>query len=343
VKAAVHTQPGVIEFQEVPEPPVGPGELKIRVEYAGICGSDVELVFNRFGMQKLDSWPTGPRIEGHEASGVIVEIGPGIQHDFKVGERVGLGFQAACGVCYHCRNGREHLCEFERHPSGAWAQYAVYPEGAVYPLSQDVPFELAALIEPLGVAVHLVDLTSFKTGQSLLISGAGAIGLLSLVMALNAGASTVLVSEPNPAKRQKALRMGATAAVDPFANDGADLVDAIAQCTGGRGFHAVLEASGNPNAAATMVEAAASGGTVVWAGCYSDEASVSVSPYLVWLKDLTLKGGFLAPYSVYRAVNLLTRLDLSEIVTGIYPLEETQLAFDNHVKGEGTKTLLKCW
>jgi (R,R)-butanediol dehydrogenase / meso-butanediol dehydrogenase / diacetyl reductase len=342
VKAAMHTAPGVLELQEVPEPVPGPGEVKIRVEYAGICGSDVKIVFNQLGLQKMDWWPKGPRIEGHEASGVIAEIGPGVQQDLAVGQRVALGFRSACGVCYECRNGLEHMCQFERNTSGTWAEYALFPEGAVFPLAHDVAFELAALVEPLSVAVHLIDVAGIQTGQSLLIAGAGTLGLLSLAVALSAGASAVLVSEPKAAKRQTALRMGATAAVNPFANEGADLAEAIVQITDGRGFHAALEASGSLDAAATIVEATTRGGTVVWAGVYDDEAKVGVSPYLLWSKELSVRGGFLAPYAFYRAINLLKRLDLSEIVTDIYPLEDAQLAFDNHVKGEGIKTLLKC-
>jgi L-iditol 2-dehydrogenase len=343
MKAAVHTGPGVIELQDVPEPVPGPGEIKVRVEYAGICGTDVEIVFNRLGLQKLDSWPKGPRIEGHEACGVIAELGPGIRQDFRVGQRVGLSFRAACGICYYCRNGLEHFCEYDHQTSGTWAQYALFPEGAVYPLPDDISLELGALVEPMSIAVHLIDLTGIMTGQSLLISGAGTIGLMSLAVALDAGVSTVVVSEPKAAKREAALRMGATAVVDPSADGGAGLAEATTRLTGGRGFQAVLEASGNLGAASEAVKAAAKRGTIVWGAVYPDEAEVGVRPYLMYEKELTIKGAWLAPYSFYRAISLLTKLDLSEIVTDVFPLEKTQAAFDNHLKGESIKTLLKCW
>lgn len=343
MRAAVHTSPGVIEIQEVSEPKPGPGEIKVRVEYAGICGSDVEIVFDRFGLQKLDSWPKGPRIEGHEAFGVIAEVGPGVRQDFSTGQRVGLSFRAACGVCYYCRNGLEHFCEYDHQTSGTWAQYALFPEGAVYPLPDVVSPEVGALVEPMSIAIHLIDLTGIKTGQSLLISGAGTIGLMSLAVARHAGAGKIVVSEPKAAKRGIALRMGADAVIDPSANGGVDLAEASAEITGGRGFHSVLEVSGNLGAAAVAVNTAARGGTVVWGAVYPDDAEVGVRPFLMYEKELTIKGAWLAPYSFYRAIDLLTKLDLSPVVTDIYPLEDAQAAFDNHLKGDSVKTLLKCW
>ncbi len=343
MKAALHTSPGVIEVQEVPEPTPGFGEIKVRVEYAGICGSDVEIVFDRFGLQKLESWPKGPKIEGHEACGVIAELGPGVRQDFHVGQRVGLGFRAACGVCYYCRNGLEHFCQYDHQTSGTWAQYALFPEGAVYPLPDGISLELAALVEPMSIVAHLIDLTGIRPGESLLISGGGTIGLLSLAAALNAGASTVVVSEPKAAKREMALQMGAIAAVDPTISGGACLEETVAGLTEGRGFHAVLEVSGNLGAATAAMNMVARGGTVVWGAVYPDEAEVGVRPYLMYERELTIKGAYLAPYSFYRAIELLKVLDVSSIVTDIYPLEKTQEAFDHHLEGESVKTLLKCW
>lgn len=342
MKAAVHTGPGVIEYRDVPEPTPGPGEIKVHIEYAGICGSDVEIVFERFGMQKLDSWPKGPRIEGHEAVGVITELGPDVKQDYAVGQRVGLGFRAGCGVCYYCRNGLEHFCQYEKQTTGTWAEYAVFPEGAVFPLPDSIPSVTGALVEPMSIAVHLIDLACIKTGQSLLITGAGPIGLLCLAVARQAGAAKIVVSEPKAAKREVALRMGADAVIDPLADGGVDLAEASAKLTGGKGFHAVIEASGNLQAAAAVPNAAARGGTIVWGAVYPDEAEVGVRPYLMYEKELTIKGAWLAPYSFYRAIDLLAKLDLSEIITDIYPLEETQAAFDNHLRGESIKTLLKC-
>jgi L-iditol 2-dehydrogenase len=343
MKAALHTTPGVLEFREVPEPVPGPGQIKIRIEYAGICGTDAECVFERIPMEKLHADPKGPWIEGHEASGTIAELGPGVRQDFSVGERVGLGFRAGCGVCYYCRNDMEHLCEYELLGTGAWAQYAVLPEGAVFPLSQAVPFERAALVEPMSIAVRLMDLAGVKTGQSLLIAGGGSIGLLTLAVALNAGVSPVVVSEPKAVKREIALRMGAAAAVDPLADGGAELVETAARLTGGRGFRACVEASGNVAAAGNIVDMADKGGTIVWGASYPHDAGVVVNPDQMFLRDLTIRSAWRAPYVFYRAIDLVTRLDLSEIVTSIYPLEEAQAAFDKHLEGESVKTLLKCW
>jgi L-iditol 2-dehydrogenase len=340
MKAAVHTSPGVIEIQEVAEPVPGPGEIKVRIEYTGICGSDVEIVNNHFGKQKLDSWPKGPKIEGHEACGTVVEIGPNLRHGFKAGDRVALGLGESCGGCYSCRNGLEHFCDVWKPCPGTWAQYGAFPEGAAYALPEGLPLQMGALAEPVSIAIRLVDVAGVKTGQSLLIAGAGTIGLLSLAVARQAGATTRVVSEPRAHKRQLALDHGATAAVDPLAEP---LYSAAERLTNGRGFNSVLEASGNLGSAKAVLNAVANHGTVVWAGVYPDDAEVAVNPYQMYEKDITLKGSWIAPYSFYRGLEFLQAYDLSYIVTDVHPLEKTQEAFDHHLEGNSIKTLLQCW
>ena len=119
-------------------------------------------------------------VEGHEATGTIVEVGPGLKGDWKVGQRVVLSLRAACGVCYYCRTKREsNSASIPSRPSGSFAEYAAWPEGALYALPDDISFELAALAEPLSIAVHAVDCAGIQNGQTLAISGGGTIGLLT--------------------------------------------------------------------------------------------------------------------------------------------------------------------
>ena len=345
MKAGVFAGPGMVEVREWPELTPGPGYVKIKIAYAGICGSDIEsfhrhMGFQRVGLNVDGSGPgsTAPGVEGHEASGTIVEVGPGLQRDWKVGQRVAIGIKGACGVCYYCRTKREGYCEHLRWPSGVFAEYALYPEEALWALPDEISFELAALLEPLCIAVHTVDLTGIQNGQTLAITGGGTIGLLCLVVALNAGACKVLVSEPVAGKREMALRMGADMAVDPVTEN---LATAAARLTDGRGFDAVIEASSNLRAAEQALELVDKGGPVVWAAVYPYDAQIPVKPFQLYLKELTIRAVWLSPYSFHRTLNLLPKLNIGHLVTDIYPLDEIAEAFRNHEKGQSIKTLIK--
>ena len=345
MRAGVHTSPGVVEVQEWPDPVAGPGHVKVKIAYTGICGSDVELLHNRFGYQKAGlsfdgsgPGPQGPVVDGHEATGTIVELGPDLRGDWKVGDRVALSFRAACGVCYYCRTMREHFCQYSSRAVSSFAEYGTFPEGALYHIPDDVSFELAALVEPLSIAVHAFDRAGIANGQTLAISGAGTIGLLTLAVAANAGACKILVSEPMASKREIALRMGADMVVDPINED---LGAAAAKLTDGRGFDAVIDLSGKIRAAEQAIDLADKGGTVVLVSVYSYDAEIKVKPFQLYLKELTIRATKMAPYSFERTVRLLPKLNIGSLVTNIYPLDDIAEAFRNHEKGESIKTLIK--
>jgi (R,R)-butanediol dehydrogenase/meso-butanediol dehydrogenase/diacetyl reductase/L-iditol 2-dehydrogenase len=345
MKAGVFTTPGIVEVREWPEPIVGLGQVKVKIAYTGLCGSDVEALHRRLGYQpiglKTDGSgprPEGPELRGHEATGTIVEVGPQLKGDWRVGQRVVLSLRAACGVCYYCRIKREHFCEHVSVPAGAFAEYGTFPEGTLFALPEDVSFELAALTEPTSIAVHAVDLAGTLNGQTLAIVGGGTIGLLTLAVALRAGACKVLVSEPVARKREMALRMGADMVVDPSTED---LDAAAAKLTDGRGFDAVIEASGSLRAAEQTLQMVGKGGTVVWVSLHSYDEEVPVKPFEMYLKELTVRSTYLAPYCFGRALALLPGLNVGSLITNIYPLDELAEAFKNHEKGESIKTLVR--
>ena len=345
MKAGVHTAPGIVEVQEWPDPIVGPGQVKVKIAYTGICGTDIALLHNRHGYQKAGlrfdgkgPAPVGPVVDGHEATGTIVELGPGLKGTWKVGQRVAMSLMAACGVCHYCRTMRESFCEHPARAVSSFAEYGAFPEGALYGIPDDVSFELAALVEPLSIAVHAFDLAGIQNGQTLAISGAGAIGLLTLAVAVHAGACKILVSEPVAGKREMALRMGADLVVDPTTDD---LAAAALGLTDGRGFDAVIEAGGKVQSATQMLELVDKGGTVVWVAVYPYDAVIPVKPFQLYLKELTVRTARLAPYSFERTVRLLPKLDVGALVTDIYPLDEIAEAFRNHERGQSIKPLIK--
>ena len=347
MKAAVLKEIGVLEYDDVPEPETAPDQIKVKIAYAGICGTDPEIIHGTFGMgtrmegaiganRKIDVGP-GLGVLGHEAAGTIVEIGKDIKGDFKVGQKVAMNFRSACGACYYCTNSMEHFCENVTPNSGAMAEYAVYKENSVFPLPEDTPLEIGALVEPISVAVHTLDIARMKVGDSVIITGAGAIGLLILQLAIRSGASKVLVSEPFAEKRKLAKELGADVVVDPLNED---LLEASNKFTDGRGFNVCFEASGRPEVAGQLVLLAERCGTVVWAAVYPFEARVEVPPFYMYSKELTIRSVQISPYSFPRSVELLPKLNLKPLIK-IYPLSDVVKAFEDHQAGKAIKILLQ--
>ena len=192
MKAAVTRGIGVINMEEVPEPEMGPDQIKVKIAFCGLCGTDPENLEGRFGLMPPEAYKQ-PRILGHEASGKIAAIGSNVKGKFKVGQRVAMDFRGSCGACYYCQNGMENYCRNGVHASGSFAEYAVYPESAIYPLSDDISLEIGSLLEPVSVAVHAIDRANVTTGSSVAICGGGPIGLLCLEMAIKAGAARTML------------------------------------------------------------------------------------------------------------------------------------------------------
>ncbi|MCZ7664546.1 MAG: alcohol dehydrogenase catalytic domain-containing protein [Thermoleophilia bacterium] len=338
MKAAVQYGPRDLRVEEVDEPVCGPDEVKVQIAYCGLCGTDPEIYEGTFGLMKTEGWPKGPKIEGHEATGTIVEVGRETRQGYQAGQRVAMNFRASCGACYYCRNKMEHFCEYAAMASGAFAEYAVYKEGAIFPLPEDMSFETASLLEPLSVALHIVDLSDLRSGGSVAILGAGPIGLLALQVAVTSGAARVLVSEPVAEKRALAERLGADATVDPVSGD---LAAAAAEMTQGRGFDAVIDASGNMRAAAQALAVAGRGATIVLGAVYPADAELGVRPFDLYARELTLRGCWISPYSFTRSLDLLAKLDVEPLISEIIPLDEIQRAFESHKQGRAIKILIK--
>jgi (R,R)-butanediol dehydrogenase/meso-butanediol dehydrogenase/diacetyl reductase/L-iditol 2-dehydrogenase len=277
-----------------------------------------------------------PRVGGHEASGTIAEIGSEVK-GFKIGQKVAMNFRSYCGSCYYCRNMMEHYCQAVIPATGSYAEYAVYHKSAVYALPDNVSLEVGALLEPVSVAVHAIDLANIRPGSSVAILGAGPIGLLLQEVAIIAGAAKVLVSEPVESRRKLAKKLGATVVVDPIHED---LDAASKKLTDGRGFDTVLDASGKLAVAKQALYLADKCGTIVWAAMYPNGAEVPVPPSLMYDKELTIRGVFVSPYSFERALALLPVLNLEPLIS-IMPIEQIDEAFHGLLAGKGIKVLIK--
>ncbi len=347
MKAAVIKGPGVLEVQEIPEPVCEPDEIKVKIAYAGICGSDPKILAGTVGA----AFPAGavggplavtPRREGvwilgHEASGTIVQIGKDVKGNFKIGQHVAMNFRKTCGGCYYCQNKMEHFCERVTPFMGMMAEYGSFKESLVYKLPEDLPLDVGALLEPLSIAVHTVDIAKIKVGDSVIITGGGPIGLLTLQTAIKAGASKVLLSEPIAEKRELAKRFGADIVVDPLHED---LLAISNKFTDGRGFNVCIEATGIPALARQLILLSERCGNIVWAGVYPGDIDLGVPIFYMYAKELSIHSVKLAPYSFPRALQILPKLDLKPLIT-VFPLDDAIKAFEAHKKGKDIKILLK--
>ena len=347
MKAVVIKDVGIVGVQDVPEPEPGPDEIKVKIAYAGICGSDPKIIEStgvHASQEGAIGWPQKPfprpegiRFIGHEASGTIVKIGKDVKGDFKVGQHVAMNFRVSCGACYYCTNGMEHFCARLTMFMGLMAEYAVFKEGLVFPLPDDLPMDVGAFLEPVSVAVHTLDIARMKIGDTVIITGGGTIGLLALQLAIKSGASKVLVSEPIVEKRKLAKQLGADIVVDPLKED---LLAISNKFTDGRGFNVCIEASGIPSLARQLILMAQRCGTVVLAATYPGGVEVGMPLEYMYFRELSIHSVFLSPYSFSRAVQMLPKLDLKPLITD-YPLQEAVKAFAAQKMGNGIKIMLQ--
>lgn len=343
MKAAVMLEGGGFLVRDVPEPPEpGPDQVKVKIAYCGICGSELHSVDPEYTSKVPQPQRSagrelpGPRIGGHEASGTVVAVGGNVR-GIEAGQRVAMNFRTPCGTCYYCRNMMEHFCERVIPATGSYAEYALYHANAVYKLPDNISLEVGALLEPLSVAVHAVDLAEIKAGCTVAVLGAGPIGILILEVALRAGAAKVLVSEPVAGRRELAKRLGATVVVDPVTEN---LREVAMKLTGGRGFDRVFEASGKPAVARQSLDLADRCGIAVWVAVFPPGTEIGVPSFCMNGKEITIKGVVISPYCFPRSVNLLSELELEPLIS-IRPLEEVNDSYRDLLAGRGMKVLLK--
>jgi len=314
------TGPQKLELRRVPDPVPGPGEAPVRVRAVGICGSDVECY------QGTHPLPNYPRLPGHEFAGEIAAVGPGWSGP-PVGTRVAVDPALHCGRCYACRVGRHNCCTNVSiagvHRPGAMAEYAPARAGHVYPLPEDMSFEVAAVVETLSIGAQVIDRAGVLQDDRVVVLGAGPIGLCCLLLAKNAGAS-VLVSEPLAWRRDLAAALGADRVIDPAA---APLPEAVRDFTDGYGAHVAIDATGEIEGAEAAVSIAGSAARVVIL-TLRDEP-MRLRPWQLVRQELTLLGSRLtrADFGDLIALAASGKAPIERLITHRYPLSEAETAF----------------
>ncbi|MCL2111950.1 MAG: alcohol dehydrogenase catalytic domain-containing protein [Clostridiales bacterium] len=324
---------GRIEVTDVPVKPVGDDEVKIKVAYCSICGSDPHVVGGIFGWEP----PFGL---GHELSGVITETGKtAAANGWKPGDRVGGNFRNYCGKCYYCTNAMEQWCENATEEPGM-AEYVVWNMRQPVRVPDDVSLKNACLIEPVSIAVRVMDKANIKVGHNVVVSGGGPIGLLCLQLINLYGAANLTIVEPNPARRELAVKYGAKHVIDPINEDVAMLSDKI---TDGRGFDICLEVSGAQSAAETMLAISAKCARIVYVAQYPRDYNMPLNLYdHLYMKELDITGTFVSPYAFQRTAQIIGRLDLDDLTATVFPIDRAAEAFEAHLSGAHPKVLIHC-
>ena len=335
MKAAVFYKPGDIRVQEWPDPEVAGDEVLIRVMASGVCGTDLHIFDGAKGASEC--FP--PVVLGHEFAGVVEQTGPDVRH-VRVGDHVTADPNRGCGVCPECQRGRPHFCPdmFATGVTGdgGFAQLAKVREEQVYRVAPEVPFEQAAMCEPLSCCLHGIDQADIHMGDTVLIIGGGTIGLLMVQLARLAGAGTVIVSEPLEAKHAAAKKAGADFCINPqkttpfalIAEKGIPGIDVSIECVG---------------RAETMRDAMtyiSRGGHVLFFGLTPPDAEIPVRPFEVFQKELMITSSFVNPHTMGRAAALVSsgKLELSGLISDRLALADIGKAFE--IRGKNGKMVV---
>lgn len=326
---------GKIQVVDIPEQPLGDEDVKIKVAYCSICGSDPHLVENIFG------WDV-PFGLGHEVSGVITELGKkATRKGLKVGDHIGGNFLKFCGTCYYCQNGQQQFCEnADEYNRPGMSEYIVWHESQVYKLPDNISLRKGCLLEPVSIAVRMMDKLSMKAGERVAICGGGPIGLLGLQAIKMSGATSLTLIEPIADRRDLAVKFGADHVIDPGAGN---ILEQCMSLTDGRGFDVVIDCSGSVKAVYDLPKITAKGGKLVYAAMYPNTFEMPLNLYkYCYFNELTITGLYVAPYAFPRAVQLMPRFKLDELTKKSYKIDQAEEAFAMQITGKYPKILIQC-
>jgi len=316
-----------LRVERAPIPTPGPEEVLLKIAAVGTCGSDVHYYLEG-GIG--DAIVTDPITMGHEFSAWVAGLGEGVE-GLETGQLYAVEPAIPCGHCEYCEHGHPNLCpnvKFCGTPpiDGVFAEYAVMPAENCFPLPDGFSPAEGAILEPLGIAIHTVDLAHLKVGQTIAVLGAGPVGLLTAAVAKAAGAGTIYITEPLAHRREFAMNYCAGAAFNP---DEEDVVAAIMKATNGRGVDVAFEAAGAAETPDQAAHVARPGGKVVVVGIPSDN-TMTMTASVVRRKGLTIKLVRRMKHTYPRAIRMVQKgiVDVKPLATHFFPLERINEAFE---------------
>ncbi len=329
MRAIVIETPGIFAVQNLPDPAPGPGEVVVRVDAVGICGTDVHIANGEFP-------PTPyPIVPGHEFAGSVVALGTGVD-GMRIDDAVAVDPSLFCGACHYCAIGRGNLCErwgaIGDTVDGAMAEYVAVPAANCYRLPETLSTAHGALVEPLSCAVHAFDVLPHRLGAHYLLYGAGTMGLLMLQLARIAGAASVAVVDINTARLGVALELGADATATT-----ADEFDRPA------GWEVVIDCTGAIAAIEDGLGRVRRGGVFQQFGVAPGAATASISPFRIYNDEITIVGSMAVLHSFGRAVELMSKgvIAADTMITHSFGLAEFTDALQTFRAGIGRKIQLR--
>ena len=330
MKTAVMTEIGKIEIQQRPIPQPKDDEVLVKIEYVGVCGSDLHY-YESGAIGDFVVKP--PFVLGHESGGTVVEVGKNVTH-LKVGDRVALEPGKTCGHCEFCKSGRYNLCPdvvfFATPPvDGVFQEYVAHEAGLCFPLPENVSTLEGALIEPLAVGFHAANQAGAQPGRTAVVIGSGCIGLVSMLALRARGVQTVIVTDVMDARLAKAKELGATAVLNDTREEPAA---AVKRLTGGMGADIVIETAGAPATGRQAVELAKKGGTIVFVA-YTKSGDVTLPMSLALDKELTFKTVFRYRHIYPMAIEAVASgaVNLKGLVTNLFDFDDLQEALDRSI------------
>lgn len=323
MKALMYEGAWHMPLRDIPLPEPGPDDVLISVRAAGVCGSDVHGFTGSTGRRKP------PLVMGHEFTGEIAGVGGGVA-DFAPGDRVVVQPLLTCGVCAQCRAGRPNICTNRTgvgmNFNGGYAEAVRVPQRLLHRLPDELSWEHGAMVEPLSVALHAVNLTPMQLMDTVVIVGAGTIGLLTLLAAKLKGAGRTIITDRSAHRLQLARQLGADVAINVAESDP---VEVVRDLTDGQGAHASIEAVG---VSATVQQALAVtriGGHVTWIG--NSQPDVTLNMQQVVTREITIRGAYGFNVEFAQAIEALRtqKVDVALLIERIAPLEDgPQLVHD---------------
>jgi len=326
---AVFTEPYEVVIEEAPIPAPAPGEALVKVAACGICGTDLKINEGHY----LGRLPVTP---GHEFTGVVEVLGDNVT-GVGPGDRVAINPNLPCRRCVFCRRGAVHLCLSSQAVgvtrAGGFAEYCAVPAELLVPVPEGLPLNLAAMMEPVSCCLHGMDLAGVRPGDEVILLGGGSIGLILLQLARAAGAAYTAVGEPRAGKRELARSLGADAAVSP------QEIATLAASLPGGGGQVVIECVGIAAAADQAVRLVRPGGTVLLFGVSPPGVQIPIEPYVVFHKEITIRGCYTNPFTDTRSLALLAsrRVLVEPLISHTYPIEKVAEGLEAVRRGETVK------
>lgn len=321
VRALVLENPSDLQLRDVAKPALGARDVLLHVRACGICGSDVHGYDGSTGRR------IPPLIMGHEAAGIVAEVGPEVR-SVAVGDRVTFDSTVSCGECAFCRQGDVNLCDTRQvlgvscadyRRNGAFAEFVAVPERILYPLPENFPFAKAALIEAVSIAVHAAKITPIAPGSTAVVIGAGMIGLLAIQAFRHFGCTTILAVDLDSAKLELARSLGAD---QTFLAGTPDLLPNLLAPTGGAGADIAVEVVGAQASVTTAIDAVRRGGTVTLIGNLAPRVEVPLQSVVT--RQLRLQGSCASAGEYRECIALMEAglINVDPLISAVAPLRE---------------------